>query len=148
MRRFLIWLAPLAMLGAGTAHAGDWSTLTTSEEVAYQVGNVLDWGTTRSIAHAWDTRHVGCAESATQAMTVCTDYGFGAAESQAAWLIGAHPTYGSINALMLGSAVIHFTVSRLLLAHPVAEQLWQSVTIAGKWEAVGVGFHVGYRFQW
>jgi hypothetical protein len=78
------------LLFATNSFAEDWTTADTLREVAWQVVNAADWGTTLEIA-----RHPNEYKEYNP-------------------LLGHHPSVGKVNTYFIAGAVAHFGVSYLL----------------------------------
>jgi len=114
-------LLTVMILLSASAHADEWRESDTYREATYQVLNVIDWGQTRYIAeHPEQFREKG-----------------------AAFFIGKHPSIGTVNNYMIGSAILHLIASNYL-PHKWREA-FQYVTIGDKLNATVSNFSVGIK---
>ena len=100
--------------------AADWSSADTKREVAWQIINVIDWGTTLDIENYPDI-------------------------TEGNIFMGRNPTRDQVNFYMAGYAVIHYVVSSAL--KPKYRKVWQYITIIDSANAITNNFRLGLRIN-
>lgn len=112
MKAFLLAL----LLVASTAHAAEWTPADTHRELAFTGLLLLDTLQTHNIAHVPTYQEENP-------------------------ILGHHPSNAAVNRYMLGCAVGHYVISRLLPEQD--RRYWQWLTIGVEGSIVAHNFYIG-----
>lgn len=130
MKRIAVLIAALIALLTLFGCAG-WSNQDIAAETAWQIGNVIDWSQTRTIAKnpdIYQERNV---------------------------ILGSHPTTESVDIFMAVAAIVHPVISHALPqdahifgAHLKPRMYWQFITIGEKGACIVGNHRAGITVDW
>jgi len=113
-----------------------WTTADTVFETTWQVLNVVDWRQTSNI-------HNTFAVSNTDPLTGHQTF---AVYEEGNKILGKHPKQSSINQYFVTTALLHYTVSRVLPTK--GRHTWQAATIVYTLTVVRNNVSVGVKLSW